>query len=431
MPVTKLDSSGNSTILLASRKNIGNEEFARQLRNNVTAITNGDLQTDSAEKSAQRGNDISQVIELGRISKETPTVSHILKNNPEYSQKCWDIIFSSGNRGKQFTAMKEGTVVALKADSNELLWGKELSMEKERVTAALQQKSQPEQQVQRSESGTLVGTITKDKPTVSHLFQANGEFDKTFWSIIHSPVNRDKAYTSLRPGTEVVLNQKTGELSFNHHSGKKDIQAADAQKTIHVPLQDTLHHTSLADAVKPYIGTPYNKIDCYGLIVRGLQNQGLQYKGEGGIREKLETLAAKNGLPRNAYFNGEGLVNKAGTKIYSKSMLRIYNTKNQTEQIYTDMKPFLHEGRILSFSTPTQGHTGVISRQGEEWTYINSGVIDNEIQPVHISKGVGEEFLKAELKNWMVLAADKKESLTVTIGQIGDIELKKEAYLTR
>ncbi|UCH45770.1 MAG: hypothetical protein JSV11_03425 [Nitrospiraceae bacterium] len=74
MPVTKLDSSGNSTILLASRKNIGNEEFARQLRNNVRVITNGDLQTDSAKKSAQGGNDISQVIELGRISKETPTV---------------------------------------------------------------------------------------------------------------------------------------------------------------------------------------------------------------------------------------------------------------------------------------------------------------------------------------------------------------------
>ena len=422
MPVSKVDGNANANIMLASRKNIGNEEFARLLRNNVSTIKNNDQKTDSAENVAQTKQVDSHVIELGRISRETPTVSHIIKNHPEYAQKCWDIIFSSANRGKQFTKMQEGTVVAMKANSNELLWGRELSMEKERILVASQQNRQHIPQAPIAEDDhVVVGTITKDNPTVSHLFQANAGFDKTFWEIIHAPANKDKAYTSLRPGTEVVLNRNTGELSFKRHSAKTNIQVAATKKPYHQPIDATMHQPSLADAVKPYIGTPYNKIDCYGLIVRGLQNQGFQYRGHGGIREKLEALAAKNGLPSNAYFNGEGLVNKAGTKIYSKSMLHISNTKNQTEQVYADMKPYLQEGLILSFSTPTQGHTGVVSRQGDDWTYINSGVIDNEIAPVHISKGVGEEFLKAELKNWMVLAADKKESLTVTIGQVGDI----------
>lgn len=179
-----------------------------------------------------------------------------------------------------------------------------------------------------------------------------------------------------------------------------------------------IHHESLAEAVKPYIGTPYNKIDCYGLVVRGLQNQGVQYKGHGGIRERLEAMAVRNGLPGNAYFNGEGLVEKAGTRVFSKSLHNISNAREKTEELYSEITPYLQEGCILSFSTTTRGHTGIVSRQGGEWTYINSGVIDNQVFPVRISKGVGEEFLKAELDNWVVHAAHKKEPLTVTIGHV-------------
>jgi hypothetical protein len=78
----------------------------------------------------------------------------------------------------------------------------------------------------------------------------------------------------------------------------------------------------------------------------------------------------------------------------------------------------LQKGLILSFSTPTRGHTGVVSRQGDEWTYINSGLIDNQVTSGRISERVGEEHLKAEIKNWLTLAEDRNESITVTLGQV-------------
>ncbi|MCK5504512.1 MAG: SPOR domain-containing protein, partial [Thermodesulfovibrionia bacterium] len=179
-----------------------------------------------------------------------------------------------------------------------------------------------------------------------------------------------------------------------------------------------IYNVSLDDAVRPFIGTSYTKIDCYGLIVRGLMNQGVQYHGHGGLREKLENLAERDGLPNNAYLNGEGLVEKAGMKIFSKFTSRISNVPEKTDEIYSEITRYLREGLILSFSTSTRGHTGIVSRRENDWTYINSGIIDNQISPGEVSERVGEEFLKAEIKNWFVLAAGRKEPLTVTLGRL-------------
>jgi hypothetical protein len=175
---------------------------------------------------------------------------------------------------------------------------------------------------------------------------------------------------------------------------------------------------SLADAVRPYIGTSYTRIDCYGLIVRGLMNQGVKYHGNGGLRKKLENLAANDGLPHNAYLNGEGLIEKKGTKIFSKSLLSIIKTDETVGEIYSEMEPYLQDGLVLSFSTPTRGHTGIISKQKDVWTYINSGVIDNQIYPGIVSERVGEEYLRPEIKKWMAFAEKRNESLSVTLGRL-------------
>lgn len=179
-----------------------------------------------------------------------------------------------------------------------------------------------------------------------------------------------------------------------------------------------LQQTFLHDAVKPFMGTPYSQIDCYGLIVRGLVNQGVQYHGQGGLREKLENLALHNGLPKNAYLNGEGLVEKAGTIIYSEALHNIRDAQGETDKIYTGVKPYLREGLILSFSTTTRGHTGIVSRWEDNWTYINSGVMDHQVTSADASERVGEEFLLAEIRNWVVFASERKEPLTVTLGKI-------------
>ena len=214
-----------------------------------------------------------------------------------------------------------------------------------------------------------------------------------------------------------VMTKKQGTLI------SKDIEEKFNMKPI-IVLKIKTHNVSLDDAVRPFIGTSYNKINCYGLIVRGLMNQGVQYHGNGGLREKLENLAKHNGRPDNAYLNGEGLVEKFGTQIFSKSMLSISNAQEITEEIYAEITQYLREGLILSFSTPTRGHTGIVSWQEGDWTYINSGVIDNQIFPGEVSERVGEEFLKAEIANWSDFAARRMEPLTVTLGRIDVDELQ-------
>lgn len=417
MPVSNISDSTGSIITASVRRKDGGAGFSEILRKAAPSIDKGLSDPGRAESHGEQKAGQAAFIELGRISKETPTVSHILKNHPEISHKCWDIIFAPENAGKNFRQMREGTVVALKPDSNELVWGSELSAITDKANTAYSDRTKNMVQGKGPEDNSMViGTISRDNPTVSHLFQAHPDFDNRFWDIINSPVNSSKDYKSLRPGTRVSLDPGTMELSFMNAS---QVKTAGREETNTGQAQ-----LSLADAVKSYMGRSYKEIDCYGLIVRGMMKQGVQYWGRGGLKERLETLAKHDGLPRNAYLNGEGLVEKAGKKLFSKSLPRISNTREKAEQVYSEIAPYLQKGLILSFSTPTRGHTGVVSRQGDEWTYINSGLIDNQISPGMVSKRVGEERLKAEISNWFTLAANRKESLTVTLGQLDGRRLK-------
>jgi hypothetical protein len=48
-----------------------------------------------------------------------------------------------------------------------------------------------------------------------------------------------------------------------------------------------------------------------------------------------------------------------------------------------------------------------------------------------VSERVGEEFLKAEIKNWVVLASNRKEPLTVTLGHIDENQLQGFDWLNK
>jgi len=381
-----------------------------------------DLNNSESEKA-----DTAPLIELGRISRETPTVSHVLMAHPEYANKCWDIVFSSENRSKLFTKMREGTTVALKPGSNELVWERKHSAPGNQSISA---DPIDAQERKPGDKAVVIGTISIEHPTVSHLFEAHPDFDRRFWDIINSSVNRSKDYSALSPGTRVELDPATMELSFIHNPYEKHgIPSAKLTTPVPESAGEERDYVSLADAVKPYMGTPYNQIDCYGLVVRGLMNQGIQYNGLGGLREKLENMALRDGRPGNAYFSGEGLVEQAGIKVYSTSIKNISHPGRTSDEIYSELMPHLREGMILSFSTPTRGHTGVVSQQGTEWTYINSGVIDHDIASGRVSKRVGEEVLKAEINNWCVLAAGRREPLMVTIGQVDRNRLQSSGML--
>jgi hypothetical protein len=109
MPVSDVKEGTSSLIISTTRQRTGPAEFSGVLRGSVSESEKASPQSGKTENSAQKNSDSSPFIELGRISKETPTVSHILKHHPEYAGKCWDIIFSSENREKPFTKMRDGT----------------------------------------------------------------------------------------------------------------------------------------------------------------------------------------------------------------------------------------------------------------------------------------------------------------------------------
>ena len=88
------------------------------------------------------------------------------------------------------------------------------------------------------------------------------------------------------------------------------------------------------------------------------------------------------------------------------------------------MEPLLKKGFILSFSTPTRGHTGIVSQKDLFWTYINSGNMDHNVETPRETKSVGEEYLAEEIANWLALAAERDESLIITLGRLHEEKLR-------
>jgi len=61
-------------------------------------------------------------IRLGTISRENPTVSHLLVNHPEYGDDCWDIVHSKVNADKPYTRIPAETPIYMDPESGELSW---------------------------------------------------------------------------------------------------------------------------------------------------------------------------------------------------------------------------------------------------------------------------------------------------------------------
>ena len=78
------------------------------------------------------------------------------------------------------------------------------------------------------------------------------------------------------------------------------------------------------------------------------------------------------------------------------------NVEKTAGRIYDEMAPYLQKGYILSFSTPNRGYTGIISQHDLTWSFINSGHLDNQVNQTRSAKGVGEEDLTREIRNWRV-----------------------------
>lgn len=293
--------------------------------------------------------------------------------------------------------------------------------------------STPTSQQVESETGSAqdlitLGSISRKNPTVSNLLIKHPIYGKDCWSIIHSVRNRDKPFTRIQRGTTVYLDPKTLEISWRKAGLRPETDASHMKANRFGSGQEAAKQTDsfstdLVGAVKGYLGKSYAQINCYGLVIRGLRKLGIQYHGYGGLQDKLIRMAVNRGRPINSYLNGEGLVKVSGSRVYSKSIRSVRDSGKEASRIFQEMEPLLEKGFILSFSTLTRGHTGIVSQKNDLWTYINSGDMDHQVEGRRISKGVGEESLRDEIENWFELANTRNEPLLITLGRFDERRL--------
>lgn len=320
----------------------------------------------------------SSLVHLGRLSSENPTVSHLLVRNPDYTSDCWSIVHNSMNQTKPFRQLSPGQDIWLNPDTQEIILDGE-----------------------RQSSGTIDANI-KNASCAADREQGNEPFNGA------SSVDR----TNVSEGPDSQARPSPADF------------LAPAFSFTDPTLEDTSSHEassafSLSQAVAAYRGQPYSSLDCYELVVQGLKDLGLEYSGQQGLQNALIQEAKADNLPLNALLTGEGLISTLGQPVAEMSFTPEKDgVHQQAEKVIDSWQDRLEPGMIVSFSTRSRGHTGVLSSQRNQWTFINSGQIDNSIHPGENGQQVGEEYLLKELVNWIQRAADEKSHLQITVGRL-------------
>lgn len=279
-----------------------------------------------------------------------------------------------------------------------------------------------------------LGAISAERPTVSHLLIRHPCYGRDCWPIVHAEANQGKGFERLQAGTRIWLNPNTREISWAEaevatacsrptNALNADRPASNCRTATALSPPEARISDELVQAVRPYIGRPYAEMNCYELVVQGLKKMGIRYHGADGLKARLLEMAFADGRPVNAFLNGEGLIRASGETVYTSSLKPIAAAAETAAEIYTTMAPHLAAGQLLSFSTPTRGHTGVVAHRDSQWTFINSGRVDHPVAAAGTAKGVSEEVLQAEISNWLRLAHRRGEPLSITLGHFQDRKL--------
>ena len=251
----------------------------------------------------------------------------------------------------------------------------------------------------------LFQIVSPESPTIANLMIKHPRYAKHYCHLIHSTQQNSAALT---PGPSINRGNAKPNLFriFGEENRYKDYLSEDFLK-----------------AIKPYLGKSYESLDCYELVIQGIKDLGFRYHGKRGVKARLMEMARAQGLPLNAYLTGEGLMQALSAKVFSKQIAPAKRTDLESKKIFEDIKPLLNKGYLLSFSTPTRGHVGIISRHQHQWTFLNSGKMDHNLKGPNRVQEVGEENLLAEIHNWVRFAGSRNELLQISLGRLDDQKL--------
>jgi len=341
-------------------------QFQRVLREKITPVGKNIPGIDSSDDNLTQ-----QRVCLGTIGPEFPTDSHLLYSS-SHKNECWTILDREVNADKPFTRIPSGTSIYMDTRTSEIIW----------------ESSSPE---------SMGGTVR------------NKVFAQEVKSKSDTVFSKLSTKTDIQADSACPLSEKNSNVSNSTPSS--------------LPSSVTNFSPGLDQAVGAFIGTSYSRMNCYELLVEGLESMGVQYGGKNGLSRHLLDQASREGRSSYSLHSGEGLTQAIGSDVFMESILRVKSVNSQARGVMSKMNDVLQEGQILSFSTPTRGHTGVISKKAGEWTFINSGVMDHNLAGKNGGRAVGEEGLGEEIKNWFQRAQKEGKGLTITLGTVDSAKL--------
>ena len=152
--------------------------------------------------------------------------------------------------------------------------------------------------------------------------------------------------------------------------------------------------------------------DCLEFVAGMLEENGIPYYGKNGVANKLITMARRENKSMNAYLTGEGITRLLSNKPVIVTVPDIH--RDSFDNIWNQIKPHIKKGAILSFSSQHFGHTGIVDRMGDRWTYLNSSGIAGKPETYKV---VAED-LKHEIRSWWMKAQRQHTFLNITVGNI-------------
>ena len=122
MQIRKINASFVSSTQETEKKQ-GAAGFAEEFDSSLARISGNNALTDFKNLSKKNiTHEKKSLVNLGSLSSNQPTVSHLSINHPEYRQHCWDIIHSELNKEKPFTRIPNGTEIYIDPESKEIIW---------------------------------------------------------------------------------------------------------------------------------------------------------------------------------------------------------------------------------------------------------------------------------------------------------------------
>ena len=152
--------------------------------------------------------------------------------------------------------------------------------------------------------------------------------------------------------------------------------------------------------------------DCLEFLANLLEDNGIAYYGKQGLAHRLIGQARSQGKNLNAYLTCEGLTRELSSKPVTLSLKKGHG--RSFENVWQQLRPHIQPGSILSFSSKSFGHTGLVDGDDKRWVYFNSSGTVGKPESYQIKA----EDVKLEIKSWFQRAKQQDTFLNITVGTI-------------